>query len=280
MPAGAPKHDRSEPPTPDRPAVGRPATPNDAACSIHLAGVAPADDFEQNVDATNEDSEQDLLHQLSSSAIEACRGADMTEPRCYLQVLGFKSPEMETAYSAVHCQTTLTGHKIVALSTSSFCLYRIINLLRGVNALDSTVLTIYFLCSLGAVSVLSSFCCVYFTGQAVKRRQELSIMSTGICALALSGWLAQYVDILHYQTDQDVVNVFHYAYFVGILSSVGPVFALVMLRIHFLWCTIAHLAMGALIVSATDYLTEKFMASYIVIPLAQVPERLPLRGCY
>ena len=277
---GVNKHDLSEQPNPARASFSTTPdnslpTPVDEA-PIHLAGVPPADDGQKNADATKEDlSEHDLLHQLSTSAFEACWGTDMAEPRycSYLQILGFKSPEMETTYLAVHSKTTLTGHKIFAVVNAIYFLYRIVNLSSGSNTIDTTALTIYFLCTLGALVVLSPFCCVYFTGQEVQLRQSLNRMSTGIGVLALSGWVAQYADIFHDQTDENCAEMFESAYVVGMLSSIGPAFALVMLRIPFLVCALGSLSMGSLVLSA-GYFTNRSMGTYMVVPLMQVPECL------
>ena len=123
----APEHDPSEQTTPP-PAAGLATCPDsdcDHPCIIDLAGATPAANCEKKVNAPNQESEHDLLQQLSASAIESCR--DLAEPRCYLHVLGFKSPEMETAYSAHNRITTVTGHRLLAILNATYLLVRIVN---------------------------------------------------------------------------------------------------------------------------------------------------------
>ena len=285
----AAKHDRSEPPTPQPDgglATGpgiyldcHPTESGDAPCVIDLPEITLVDEktvddapgCEKNDDALKESSEHDLLQQLSASAIESCRGTDFAEPRWYLHVFGFKSPEMETMYVACHARTSLTGHKLFAGVNAIYLLLRILTLLQGNNYVEASMLTTYFFCTLGVVAVLSASCGVYFSGQEVKHRQALARASIIIAATAISGWIAQFLDVFHFQTDWDdeVVAVFHMGYFVGALCSLGPAFCLVMLRVAFHWCAAAHLSIGVLIISAS-YSSKAHMATFLALPLLQV----------
>jgi hypothetical protein len=277
----SPKHSLSEQPTP-RPAVGLTASSGespgceaaDSSGTIDLARVATADDGEKLVDATKEQSQLDLLYQLSASAIESCRGTDLGEPRCYLHVLGFKSPEMETAYLASQSPTMLTGHIQFAAANALYLLHRIINLVRGVNAVEANALTTFFLFTLGIVVVLSASCSVYFSGQEVKLRQSLARMSTGIGVLAASGWFAQSASVLYVEKaydDDDKSEVFLMAYFIGAWSSIFPSFCLVMLRMPFLLCATWHIISSVLIVCSSISTRPAYM--HVLVPLVQVSER-------
>ena len=284
----APKHDTSEQPSPllthiftSNPEDSSGEHPEvEADCSIDLPGVTPADDCEKNVATTKEDSDHELLHQLSASAIEACRGTDLAEPRCYLHALGFKSEEMETAYMAAHSQTTLTGHKIFAVVNALYLLVRIVNLLRGDYVLEPDAMTSYFLCTLGVVAVLSAFCVIYFSGQEVRLRQSLARASIGIFLLSSSGWIAQCTSALFFQADvhEDNADTFLMSYLLGVLSSILPLFCLVMLRIPFLVCALLHPVINVLILCCPYAAKIEFI--YVTVPLLQVPERHPPNtGC-
>ena len=245
-----------------------------------------ADDCEKNIDTMKEDSDHELLHQLSASAIEACRGTDLAEPCCYLQALGFKSEEMEAAYMAAHSQTTLTGHKLFAVVNALYFIMRIANLLRGVNVLEPDALTSYSLCTLGTVAVLSGCCVIYFSGQEVKLRQSLARASIGIFLLASSGWIAQCTSALYLQADvhEDNADTFMMSYQLGVLSSILPTFSLVMIRIPFLLCAAMHPVINVLILccpySGKVVFLSPSVLQCIVVPLLQVPERLPPNaGC-
>ena len=252
----------------ERPAVD--ALPH---CAIDLPGVTPAGDCGEQID--NEESDHDLLHQLSASAIESCRGTDLAEPRCRLHVLGFKNPEMESTYLAVHAPTVLTGHRLLAVANAFYLAIRVGNLVRGVNYLDTSILTSFFLCTCGVVAVLCGSCSFYFAGQEVRHRQSLSRVSIVIGAMALCGWLAQYIDMFFFQThwETSINDVFHNAYFVGALSSMGPSFCLVMLRIPFHCCAVAHLAFGILVL-CTSYAAKQHISTFVAMPLLQVSQCL------
>ena len=171
---------------------------------IDLAGVTPVVS-EETINAEpvsiQEESEHELLHQLSAAAIES--GADLGEPSCYLPVFGFKAPEMEAAYSAFHSPTALRGHQIFASVNAFFLIVRICNLLAGNNYLEASALAIFSLCAVGLVVLLSACCCVHFSGQVMKLHQQLSQVTNAIGLLAVCGWLAQFVDVCYYQTDWD-----------------------------------------------------------------------------
>merc|ERR1712086_315068 len=297
MPDAAPKHGRSEQPTP-QPDDGLATGPGislgcqstesgDAPCVIDLPGVTSVDEktadapgCEKNADALKEETERDLLQQLSASAIELCRGTDFAEPRCYLNVLGFKSPEMETAYLAYHARTALTGHRLFAGSNAIYLLFRIVNFLRGVNILEADALTTFFLCTLGAVAVLCAACGVYFSGQEVKHRQSLARTSTAIGMLAFSGWAAQTVSVLYFQTDwhDSIPETFRVAYFVGVCTSIIPTYCLVMLRTPFVLCASFQLVTGVVII-CSSYSTRPSIPAYLVLPLSQVAECPPPKIC-
>ena len=222
-----------------------PKESGDAPCILDLPGITSVDEKNADApgngnddDALEEDSEHDLLHQLSASVIESCRGTDFAEPRCYLQVLGFKSPEMETAYLACHARTSLTGHRILASALIIYLLFRIINLLRGVNFLKADALVTFYLCTLGVVVVISASCGFYLSGQEVKHRESLTRASTGVGLLAFSGLTVQYVSVLYFQTDwyDGVSETFQMAYSIGMMTSILPAFCLVMVRTPFLLC--------------------------------------------
>ena len=288
----APKHDRSEQPTPQlnddlatAPCISlacHPTELGDAPCIIDLPKVTSADEktveasgCEKIADALKENSEDDLLQQLSASAIESCRGTDFAEPRCYLHVLGFKSPEMETAYLAYHARTVLTGQRIIGGVCAFSLLFRIVNLIRGVNFLEADALTTFYLCALGAVVVISATCGVYFSGQEVKHRQSLARASTGIGMLAFSGVTAQYVSVLYFQTDwQDGISeTFQMAYSTGVLSSILPAFCLVMLRTPILLCALFQLVISVVVICSSS--VSSGLVDYLSLPLLQVPECPP-----
>ena len=293
MPNAAPKHDRSEQPTPqpdDGLATGpctsldcHPTESGDAPCVINLAEVAldekTADDAsscEKEADALKESSEHDLLQQLSASAIESCRGTDFAEPRCYLHVFGFKSPEMEATYLAYHSCTALIGHRINAGASALYLLFRIINLIRGVNTLEADALSTFYLCTLGAAAVLSAACGVHFSEQEVKHRQSLARASTGIGLLVLSGSSAQIVSVIYFQTDwhDSISETFQMAYYLGAMMSILPAFCLVMLRTPFLLCASFQIVMGGVII-CSSYSLGLSKPAYLASPLLQVAKCPP-----
>ena len=245
------------------------ADPGDTSCTIDLPGVASADDCKN--DDTTEESDHDLLHHLSASAIESCRGiTDLAEPRYYLHVLGFKSPEMETTYLASHSRTCLTGHRIFAAFNAMYLLMRIVKLLLGSNKVEVNPATIYFLCTLGANSAISAFCIFHFSGREMKCRESLARVSNGSVLLAFSGWPAQLWSIVYLQlVDDDRFEPFNLGYFIGVWTSILPPFALVMLRLPFLQCAGCNLAIGVFLLCSS--LSNESASSW-VFPLLQVPE--------
>ena len=248
------------------------ADPGDTSCTIDLPGVATADDCKN--DDTTEESDHDLLHHLSASAIESCRGiTDLAEPRYYLHVLGFKSPEMETTYLASHSRTCLTGHRIFAAFNAMYLLMRIVKLLLGSNKVEVNPATIYFLCTLGANSAISAFCIFHFSGREMKCRESLARVSNGSVLLAFSGWLAQLWSIVYLQlVDDDRFEPFNLGYFIGVFTSILPPFALVILRFPFIACVGCNLALGVFLICSS---LSNELASSWVFPLLQVSECPP-----
>ena len=265
---------------PECPASDGSSESDTTSCVIDLGAVTPIEECTGTDNGepglAKEQSEYDLLHELSASAIESGQGYPLGEPCCYLHVFGFKSSEMETTYSAFHAPTALRGHFVFAIMNAIYLIIRSSNLIRGVNYMYASVLTTYFLFTLGMVTVLSTTCCVYFRGNAVKLQQSLARMSNIIGLLAFSGWIAQYIDLFHFQTDWediDIAAVFHVAYFAGALSVIGSTYCLVILRMPFHLCAAAHLANSSVLLSSSYATKGEYMVTYIAMPLLQVYEQ-------
>ena len=145
---------------------------------------------------------EELLQQLTASAIESCRGAELDSPRCYLRVLGFRSAALETAYAASNAPSVSAGHRIFSSFHGLYVVMRLLAVMSGDNTITaSSALTVYCFCSHGLAVVLSIFCWMYFSGREVELRESLARVGTAAVLLAFSGWVAQDIDILYNQTN-------------------------------------------------------------------------------
>ena len=159
-----------------------------------------ADDDEDCAEEPRKNLEE-MLQQLTASAIESCRGAELDSPRCYLRVLGFRSAALETAYAAHHAPSVSAGHRIFSIFHGVYVVMRLLAVMSGDNTITaSSALTVYCLCSHGLAAVLSCTCWIYFSGREVELRESLARVGTAAVLLAFSGWVAQDIDILYNQT--------------------------------------------------------------------------------